>query len=147
VETRPTALEFLRRLWSLDNALDSGSKRMIRELGISGPQRVVLRLVTEAGEIGPTEIADQMMHHPATVSSLLKRLEDGGYIERRESAIDRRRTVVVATERGRELGSRTEGTIEARVASFLAGQDPADIDRCMRVLSALVKELVDPVEP
>lgn len=138
---RPSALEFLRRLWGLDHALESASKLMIRDLGVSGPQRVVLRLVSEAGEMGPGEIAEQMMHHPATVSSLLKRLEDAGYIERRESGKDRRRTVVVVTETGRVLGSRTKGTIEARVASVLRSQDPADIDACMRVIGALTEAL------
>lgn len=137
----PSALDFLRRLWGLDHALESASKRMIRDLGISGPQRVVLRLVAEAGEMGPGEIAEQMMHHPATVSSLLKRLEEGGYIQRRESGTDRRRTVVVVTETGRVLGSQTRGTIEARVAAMLRTQDPADIEACMRVVGALTDAL------
>ena len=141
-----TALEFLRHLWGLDNALDSASKLMIRRIGISGPQRVVLRLVAEAGELGPGEIADQTMHHPATVSSLLKRLEDNGYLERRPSMVDRRRIVVVLTDRGRELGSRTEGTIEARIASFLTRQDPTEIDACLRVMAALTRELGEPPE-
>jgi DNA-binding MarR family transcriptional regulator len=134
-------LDFLRRLWSLDNALDSASKRMIRSLGISGPQRMVLRLVSGAGEMGPTQIADAMLHHPATISALLKRLEHAGYIERRGSEADRRRTVVVVTDRGRELGLKTEGTIERRIAEFLRDQDPADIETCMRIVSALAEAL------
>jgi len=38
-------LEFLRVLWQVDHALQRRSKRMARELGLTGPQRLVLRLV------------------------------------------------------------------------------------------------------
>lgn len=135
------ALEFLRRLWGLDHALDSASKRMLKELGVTGPQRMVLRLVSQAGEMGPTEIADQMMHHPATTSSLLKRLEEAGYITRTESRRDRRRTVVVATETGRALGASKVGTIEAKVEAVLRGLDPDEVATCERVLEALTRAL------
>jgi DNA-binding MarR family transcriptional regulator len=136
------ALDFLRRLWGLDHALDSASKRMLRDLGVTGPQRVVLRLVVEAGEMGPTEIAEQMMHHPATTSALLKKLEESGFIVRRESREDRRRTVVVATEAGRALGVLRTGTIEARVGEVLKDLEPEDVAACERVLQALSRALM-----
>ena len=139
-ETGP-ALDFLRRLWGLSHALDSASKRMLKELGVTGPQRVVLRLVAQAGEMGPTEIAEQMMHHPATTSSLLKRLEEANYIVRIESKEDRRRTVVVVTDAGRALGASQAGTIEAAVEVVLQQLDPEDIAACERVLEALTSAL------
>jgi DNA-binding MarR family transcriptional regulator len=143
---RTRALDFLRRLWGLDHVLDSASKRMHKELGVTGPQRVVLRLVAEAGEMGPTEIAEQMMHHPATTSALLKKLEESGYIVRRESLQDRRRTAVVATEAGRALGASRAGTIEACVEEVLRELDPEDVAACERVLEALTRALL-PEEP
>src|ERR1043166_1406830 len=39
------ALDFMRAVWALDHALRSRSKRMKREIGLTGPQRLVLRLV------------------------------------------------------------------------------------------------------
>jgi hypothetical protein len=36
-------LDFLRVLWSVEHQLKSASKRMERRLGITGPQRLVLR--------------------------------------------------------------------------------------------------------
>ena len=38
-------LDFLRLLWELDHALQRRSKRMARALGLTGPQRLVLRIV------------------------------------------------------------------------------------------------------
>ena len=137
----PTALQLLERLWGLDHALDSASKRMLRDIGISSPQRVVLRLITLEGGMGPGEIARRMRHHPATISTLLNRLEEAGYVERRHSVEDRRRSTVVVTKRGRALGERTQGTIEARIEAALQGLDPAKVADCLAVLDTLVEAL------
>ena len=135
------ALELLQLLWGLDHALDRASMRMLREVGVTGPQRIALRLITEAGEIGPGELARQMRHHPATISSLLNRLERSALVERRPSPADRRRTVVVATERGRELGASDGGTIESAVRAVMRSADPATVLGCARVLAALADAL------
>lgn len=115
---------------------------MLREIGISGPQRVVLRLVTLAPRgLGPGEIARRMRHHAATISTLLNRLEEAGYVERRQSGEDRRRWTVVATRRGRALGARTQGTIEEIVGQVIGRLDPEDVRRCLAVLDALEEAL------
>ena len=38
-------LDFMRLLWSVEHGLERMSKRMGNELGITGPQRLVLRIV------------------------------------------------------------------------------------------------------
>jgi hypothetical protein len=45
-ELDPT-LDFLRLLWSIENCLQSTSKRMASSLGITGPQRLALRVVSQ----------------------------------------------------------------------------------------------------
>lgn len=142
--SRLTAMELLEELWGLDHALDRASMRMLRESGVTGPQRVALRLVTVAGEIGPTELARQMRHHPATITSILNRLERDGYVQRLPSTEDRRRTVIVATPAGRVLGE-TSGSIEASVERVLGRTEPDDVAACVRVLAAIADAL-EPLE-
>jgi DNA-binding MarR family transcriptional regulator len=143
----PTALDVLERLWGLDHGLDSASKRMLRDIGVSGPQRVVLRLLAMDGGMGPGELARRMRHHPATISSLLNRLEEAGYVERRHSVEDRRRSTVVVTRRGRALGQRTAGTIEEQIQTVLRGLDPAEVEVCLDVLDSIVEALAPVDEP
>ena len=38
-------VEFLRLVWAVDHALQTTSKRMARSLGVTGPQRLVVRIV------------------------------------------------------------------------------------------------------
>src|SRR5260370_36693923 len=50
-------LDFMRLLWSVEHGLQRMSKRMENELGITGPQRLVLRVVGQfpglaAGGVG-----------------------------------------------------------------------------------------------
>jgi DNA-binding MarR family transcriptional regulator len=142
-ESRPqdmTALELLEELWGLDHALDQASLRMLREVGVTGPQRVALRLLTLRGDIGPSELARQMHLHPATITSLLGRLERNGYVQRLPSREDRRRTILIVTEAGRTLGE-SKGAIEAAVEVVLRQTDPEDLAACVRVLGALTDAL------
>ena len=52
------ALAFLRELWALDHALGSTSKRMFDRIGITAPQRMVLRFVGKYPGISATELAN-----------------------------------------------------------------------------------------
>jgi DNA-binding MarR family transcriptional regulator len=82
-----------------------------------------------------------MRHHPATISSLLNRLERAGLVERRASPADGRRSVVIATERGRELGARSGSTIEAVVGAVILASDPSAVAACAHLLSTLTEAL------
>jgi DNA-binding MarR family transcriptional regulator len=68
-------LDFMRLLWAVDHALQSASKRMEANFGMTGPQRLVVRIVgrfpgTPAGRVS------QILHvHPSTLTGILKRLE------------------------------------------------------------------------
>jgi hypothetical protein len=51
-------LDFLRLIWAVDHALQTASKAMRSAIGVTGPQRLVVRIVARfpgmpAGQIGP----------------------------------------------------------------------------------------------
>ena len=58
-------LQFMRRLWELVHALAVSSKRMGRTLGVTGPQRLVLRVVGQAPDATASEISD--LHIPVRI--------------------------------------------------------------------------------
>ena len=69
------ALDFMRSLWALDHALQSRSKAMAAALGVTGPQRMVVRLVGRFPDIAAGSLAELLMIHPSTLlaGSLPKR--------------------------------------------------------------------------
>jgi DNA-binding MarR family transcriptional regulator len=140
---RPTGetLQFMRRLWELVHALDVASKRMARQLGVTGPQRLVIRLVgLEPGRTA-SDIAAALGQHPSTLSGVLARLEVRGLLLRTPDADDRRRARFHLTAAGKKIDRERRGTVEAAVRRSLARADDARIADTVGVLGLLVEEL------
>jgi DNA-binding MarR family transcriptional regulator len=113
-------LEFLGLMWTVDHALQTLSKRMQGTIGVTGPQRLLLRIVARFPGLPAGEIASVMHLDRSTISGILKRLERRGLVQRRKDARDGRRALIVATGDGRQLAGQHEGTIEGAVERALA---------------------------
>jgi DNA-binding MarR family transcriptional regulator len=137
-------LDFLRELWALDHALQKLSKRMERTLGVSGPQRLALRLVARFPGLPAGRLARMMSLHPSTVSGLVRRLADRGFLSRDFESPDRRRCQLRITPRGMELLALPRPTIESAVTSALRGIPPRKVEAAGRVLAAVTLSLETP---
>src|SRR6202035_5461496 len=84
-------LDFLRLLWSIEHGLQRMSKRMESELGITGPQRLVLRVVGQFPGLAAGELAGIVRLHPSTITGILQRLVSSGLLERERDPADSRR--------------------------------------------------------
>ena len=136
-------VEFLRLLWAVDHGLQSSSKRMAQSLGVTGPQRLVLRIVGRIPGISPGELAAILHVHPSTLTGVLSRLVDHGLLARRGDASDRRRMILTLTEKGKTINRSTSGTVEAGVRRMLASMPKADLDAAARVLRRLAADLAE----
>jgi hypothetical protein len=61
------ALDFLRLIWAVDHGLHRASKRTETELGVTGPQRLVLRIVGRFPGIPAGHLAQLLHVHPSTL--------------------------------------------------------------------------------
>jgi DNA-binding MarR family transcriptional regulator len=114
---------------------------MERTLGITGPQRLVIRLLGRFPGLTLARVAGLLEVHPSTASVVVKRLEGRGLVHRRADTRDRRRAYLGLTEAGRRLDTETEGTVEAAVDRTLAGLPRPSIDGARAVLETLAREL------
>jgi DNA-binding MarR family transcriptional regulator len=135
------ALEFLRLLWAVAHGLESLSKRMARTLGVTGPQRLVLRLVGRFPSVTSSQLAVLLHVHASTLTGVLQRLERRGLLARRRDGQDRRRSLIGLTAEGRRLDVATPGTIEAAVTAALAKMDPGDATTARAALNLLISTL------
>lgn len=135
------ALDFMKLLWRLDHALQTTSRRMAESVGVTGPQRLALRVVGRFPGITPGGTAAVLRLHPSTVTVIVQGLERAGLVERSEDPADRRRTRLHATAAGRKVASATGGTVEEAVRRTLARVPAADLETAGRVLTALSEEL------
>src|SRR5919108_5033001 len=76
------ALRFMQLMWSVDHALHKMSKRMASVLGLTGPQRLAIRIIGRSPGMAAGELADLMHLDPSTVTGILRRLERARLIRR-----------------------------------------------------------------
>jgi DNA-binding MarR family transcriptional regulator len=139
-------LDFMRVLWSLDHALQSASKRMEAKLGITGPQRLVVRLLGKRPGISAGELAALLQVHPSTLTGVLQRLTARGLVERKQDPEDSRRAILSLSEKGRVLDSRRSGTVEQGVRQALQRISPRSLHEAQTVLGVVDSELRSEVE-
>lgn len=134
-------LQFMQKLWDLAHALDVRSKRMAKELGVTGPQRLVIRVLGQTPNMTPSEISRTLGMHRSTLTGILARLERQGTVARRDDATDKRRVRFRLTTRGARLDRERKGTVEAAVRRALGRVNDATVDVAVRVLETLTEEL------
>jgi MarR family transcriptional regulator, organic hydroperoxide resistance regulator len=134
-------LQFMQFLWALVHALDVRSKRMVKTVGVTGPQRLVIRIVGQKPHRTASEIAAILGMHPSTLTGLLARLEARDMLAREADPDDRRRARVSLTAAGRKIDKLQRGTVEAAVRRALGRVNSTSLDSTRATLSRLIEEL------
>jgi DNA-binding MarR family transcriptional regulator len=131
----------LQDLWALDHALQTLSKRMLLRHGVTGPQRLLVRVVGQRSGCSPGQAARLLHLHPATVTRLAARLAEAGYLERRADRRDARRIRLVLTPRGEQIDALRRGTVETAVREVLEASPPGRAREARALLAALAARL------
>lgn len=134
-------LDFMRALWALDHSLQSASKRMEAQLGVTAPQRLVIRIVGRFPGISAGEVSEILHLHPSTLTGVLKRLEQRGLVARRADPGDARRALLDLTDRGRDVDGLRSGTVESAVRRALRRMPPAAVRTVREATELLAGEL------
>ena len=90
----------------------------LKPLGLTYTQYIVLLVLWEKDGITVGEICERVMLDNGTVSPLLKKLQQDGYIERKRSGEDERIVLITLTGEGRALKERAK-EVPAKVAGCI----------------------------
>ncbi len=134
-------LDFMRALWAIDHGLLKASRDMGRRLGVTGPQRMVLRIVGRYPGISAGDLAAVLHLHPSTLTGVLKRLVRRGLLRRSTDAEDARRALLSLTDRGRELAGPRAGTVEALVRGALRRLAAREVATAETVLRTVARDM------
>ena len=75
----------------------------LKDLGLTYTQYITFLVLWEKDGISVSEIGSRLMLDNGTLSPMLKKMEQAGYIERKRSSDDDRVVIVSLTKKGREL--------------------------------------------
>ena len=136
-------LDFMRLLWSVEHGLQSTSKRMEATLGITGPQRLVLRIVTARPGLSAGELARIVHLHPSTITGILQRLVRKGLLRRERDRRDTRRIRLHSQAAAKGFVPASAATVESAVTRALAHIPRHRVRHAREVLAAIAKALTD----
>lgn len=137
----PDVLEFMQLLWAVVHGMERRSKRMNRDLGVTGPQRLVLRVVGLFPDVSAGRLAEILHVHPSTLTGVLHRLETQRLLQRRDDPADARRALFQLTARGRLVNVARGATIEAAVAAALRAAPATERAATRRLLQRVARQL------
>lgn len=107
-------------------AFGSVYRVVLKDLGLTYPQYLVLLVLWEHGELPVKKLGEHLRLDSGTLSPLLKRLETAGLVRRERSARDERSVEVRLTDEGASLRERA---VEVpRRISAATGLDLAEIE-------------------
>jgi DNA-binding MarR family transcriptional regulator len=95
--------DILTSLRRIIRATDQHSRRLMQRHGLTAPQLIVLRILSQGGECSVGTLAERVNLAQPTVTGVLGRLERRGLVSRTRSRFDRRRVLANLTADGRAL--------------------------------------------
>ncbi|MCM1335185.1 MAG: MarR family transcriptional regulator [Bacteroides sp.] len=91
-------------------------KPYLDELDLTYTQYITMMVMWENGELRVKEVGERLYLDSSTLTPLLKRLEEKGYVTRRRSDADERDLIVSLTKSGKALKERA-ATVPGRLAA------------------------------
>lgn len=134
-------LGFMRLLWAVVHGMQRTSKQMDRVLGVTGPQRLVVRVLGSMPGISAGRLAGFLQLHPSTLTGVLRRLEQRKLIRRAPHPADARRAVLSLDTLGERVNDARAGTVEEAVRRALGRVPPAQLAATRETLEILIAEL------
>jgi DNA-binding MarR family transcriptional regulator len=90
-------------LYSASLAMTKLYRKLLKKLGITYPQYLVMMVLWERDELTVSEIGEKLFLDSATLTPLLKRLELMGLIDRTRAAHDERQVIITLTKSGETM--------------------------------------------
>jgi len=130
-------MNFLFALGELQRLVRAYADKEAARFGITRAQWAVLARVERSEGMKQSELAELMEMQPITLTRLVDKLCDSGWIERRGDETDRRVNRLYLRKAGRQLLGKLSGLRSELTATALEGINPADAHRLLGQLEQI----------
>ncbi len=93
-------------------AIEIHSKRLERDFGLTVPQLLILKEIGARRNVSASQLAEVLSTSQATVTAIIDRLEQHGFVERIRSTVDKRVVFVCSTSRTMDVLSRNPSVLQ-----------------------------------
>jgi len=130
-------MNFLFALGEVQRLMRAYADKEAARYGITRAQWAVLAKVERSEGLKQTELAEQLEMQPITLTRLIDKLCDNGWIERRGDNSDRRVNRLYLKKAARPLLGKLAGLKAEITATALAGISPAEAERLVTQLESI----------
>jgi len=127
-------------VWLIRKLVQGGelyTKELEKEYHVSAPQLSCLLALSEQGPLPPSQIARYIMVNSSTITGIIDRLEQKGFVLRSRTSPDRRVITISLTEKGIELVRTAPPPLQKKIVEGLRKLPPPEVDEIVRVLRKL----------
>lgn len=110
-------------LYSTGLAMNKIYRGLLRDLGLTYPQYLVMLVLWERDGLTVSEIGERLFLDSATLTPLLKRLEVAGLVRRQRAQADERQVIVSLSPDGQALKSRANAVQRGVVGATQCSAD------------------------
>jgi MarR family transcriptional regulator, transcriptional regulator for hemolysin len=139
-------MNFLFTLGELQRLVRAYADRQAARYGITRAQWAVLAKVERFEGMKQTELAEQMEMQPITLTRLIDRLCDNGWIERRSDDSDRRVNRLYLRKAAKPLLAKLAGLKSELTATALEGINPSDANRLLGQLETIKENVRNAIQ-
>lgn len=127
-------------LYAAGLAMNKVYRKLLRTLGLTYPQYLVMMVLWEHDELTVSGIGERLFLDSATLTPLLKRIESAGLITRLRAANDERQVIIALTRKGLSLKQQMRSVPEQ---VFCAAEcTPTQLRLCKSQLDMLRTNLI-----
>ena len=139
-------MNFLFALAELQRLVRAYADKQAARYGITRAQWAVLAKVERHEGLKQSELAEQMEMQPITLTRLIDRLCDNGWIERRSDDADRRVNRLYLRKAARPLLGKLSGLRSEITATALEGINPSDAQRFLAQLETIKENVRNAIQ-
>lgn len=115
----------------------------MKESGLTPQQILVMKLIAHNKEMTSSQLCEELSLSKATVSGIVGRLEDAGYLQKEKRATDKRNTYITFTEKGMNFAISFKKSMNHsfnKVLESLTDEEVIYITNALELLTYKMKE-------
>ena len=127
-------------VWLIRKLVQGGelyTKELNKKYQVSAAQLSCLLALSEQGPLPPSQIAKYIMVNSSTITGIIDRLEQKGFVQRSRTSPDRRIITISLTEKGKSLVQSAPPPLQKKIVEGLKRLPPPEVDEIVQVLVKL----------
>ena len=140
-ETKPDVDAIVETIIYLYTESRRLTKGMAREVGLTGPQLTVIKLLESFGDISLSSLSERIRAQNSTVTGIIDRMEREGLVRRERSTTDRRVIYIRLSDKGARLARQIDVEPMEIFRAALQSLSRDDVRDLLRILTKLQKRV------